>query len=1814
MAYGDEVKPFDVGTRMLSNIAAQRTQASRDMPVAVAMAPIAAADTMATSLASILTAWQWHPESFVPGAAGGGGLTGKYHDVKYAAGAIGDTATMLMGAGALLKAGRAGGAIAGARAETMRGQGSQFQQYAREAAAIALPNYSRVEEIDNLVAAARRTNATAMGSMFGVNAPRVDMGQRAGTELQRAARLGGDATFRDVATAQSKDRLAQSVKEGLMAEVAMFSLYNNSDFLFPKDSGVASYLGFGLLGVGANVGIEHFLGRAVMKRAMADAAQAGAAAARDFRAPGRVTEGRAIGGVVGEDWQNGVAAVYGLDRAEGYERQIADIVRSSGNTLSPDAVRTQIEEVRQSMQTQLRESLSRAATFRTASELLRGEKLAGVKGVSIKDKTGLDKLVPAMAERARQNVHSLVGLAEIVDAEAPARMARQREVLRQRMDATMKDRATAAADGADAKKLAAFDAEEARLRAMGEELDLYRAGVVERGGAVNYNPWRQVPHWEAHPGGAPKLRAGEGYAPDAGSADVQNLRLLDNGELRLARRTAKHNVRLDKVADADLDFAQITALQSLVAGLTKQADTGPKWAQRFMDDFTANIDRKLEDLPFPLIDAIVEGRLQIPPAGQKAGWLKAQISSGNAQKVSLVKKLEWAKRHGRKEDIIVEELDAFDFEKALNLKLTDTTGRTNGLGHAVRAFMAQPGISASDLMTSQSGRVNDAYDNLLALAQGWAGAGTSLEREFISETFWKGLNGAENLLRVDEPGGIGAIYHNFNVPTDTEMQVAKLLDMRNGMRQQALFESKNPLIANVAQSTLIDDVAYRGSREVASIYSDHTVKNNVVIQTTQAHRHQKALQHASTVGRNAQHSIDQAKVAILQPIGEKIKALVGRGSGLAVQAEVSNARHLVSRSLAILDESWAPGLNMLDMNRPGQRKMLENIFGELEGMPKAGSNEPTYMFDVNIAKMEGRYVPVELSAEAADLLNDFTRVSYDLLDAINTLRSSAGLPRINKLNGHMQVSDFSRYKLRFIRSNDDGKTIGYIKARTDQEADRLVAQALEDMGARNPRAGGYSTISLTEIQQYKDAVDQAFVSRLTDFSGIKQTGQTKGGAQDFRLDVSGDTLEEMMIAMRNAFDDVKDRTVAAVYADSIAEASQIRKRLGYDPTGKGETYYDPVAQWQNLLLRRNNRPKDSWVSKGHDWVEGMANAAVGKVSDTFGRPYELWHAALNRSLDKSVMQRMTPAEQKVVEQLDKDYTPWTGLLNNPDLRKALKIRKEDDPFKLARQLQMANRRTGQIFLQFWNLAHPILNVTGAVATMPSVVRAVQMRDGESVKDWKARVGHIADYFDAEAGVATVSPAKLMNEGMHLMFNDPDAYAQAMRMGYLEANLIEELNKVVVVHGDKFTDQIDNFMRVTDVLNTWMINPAMRRAGIEPSANTISERSETWTRAWAHMSGLALARRSGSMTEAQAHSFAHWFSNQNIADFTPQIRGEAFQGLAGIPFGLFQSYGINIMQRLFRYAENKDTRALLTAGFMQGAMFGTQSLPGWPLMNDMYFNNPDVKADERGATSLNERVHAAFGKEIGDVLMTGGLSSMGYLLGGETGINLYTSGDINPRLPTIPPSVSLAAQIVQGATKSAKVLAQEVPKSFTSGVDADYRRLGDVMANYFPARGVRGMIDLAMGERVDRNNNLVNENVWTPAGVVSRLLGTRTTNEMQMSAAIWENSQANSQRTQKMGEVRNQLLRALRDGELSEEEAAFYLARYITAGGREDQWQRWLDFSKDKAVSPRDQRALDKLVQNTGEVLSHNLAGVGRLAAAGSDLQKLIAPLEEPPAE
>jgi hypothetical protein len=1755
---------------LINDLAANAAQADADLGGIAGKAAflpnvaIGTVDLAASSIANVLTLGA-APDTFAPASWG---RYQRNRGLYQAPAAIG---SLFVGVGAGNAAIRAGGAM------------SRLALKAGMPEAVAAKMFAQVDrlaDLDKMTGDAWVLKNETIGNALGFTTPNIVM--KGSTTSDLAAQ--GIGTFEELTSITRNLRTANAVKQGIAQELVTFGIANNSQLLY-GDGGFLPIAGMAGVGIGLNVGLEHVAAAAVKKKMIATAARKGQAAALESAAQnGFLTPRNTSKGVIGAEWEGLAAQLYGLERTDGLVQDAAGLAQKSQGALTRESLVKEATIAGEALKAEFTQTTKRMAG-RTLTDPVLSRATAMGGGVS---QGAISRVVDvpmeAFTTRARSNPNVVLGLADITDIDAPARLSAL--IAKHEDDAMRIDLAMTSTK--DPAKLAAMEADLAKNAQALETLRGVRGATIETTGVVNYSDVRLKPFWEVDAAAGVKHEI-DGVRLHT-DRSVGAVTIKHDGTLA---RTTSGNMKLpvdNAIDDTGLDFAELTASYQLVGKAAKNAG----FQEKFWNSFLTSSAKKLQDLPVAMLDAIHSGVMKIPEslAGSPKGMQITQALQNNGiLAISLAKKLDVYKALKLRGGLdMTEKMDVFDFEKALNLKLTDNLGRENPLMSSIAEYdYLNTTPNGLEFITGMKGSPDDMLDRFFELGLAASGNGTKIQQGHAGKMFNDGLAGIGALEAHDKPGGIGALYHHMAAPIDSEKAAMNLMAAQQAMRQHLLVRDGGDLFNGVASMAQADPTAFRVATGVSGLVSETPgLVSRTFGQTTFSHRYQQVIQAVHMVGQRAQGAIDNWIVQNVQPVAEMVRAVHRDKDVFArVAPEFSAAYELIRRGVALEGELFNAGRNKIIMDRAGAQRMLENL-GPLQGAPAKG--DPWELFDLSIAANEGRYVPISLSNEAADVLNAHAGISAKFLQTENALRAAQGYQPIKKLNGHMPLANFSRYKMKFIQ-DETGHVVGYVRSKTDEGAQLELDRVLNGPSNKNKNL---MEITTNQIREFKDAIDSSFVARLSDYSGIKQTGGSAGRNMDFRLDATSDTFEEIAIAMRNTAIDLKNRSLAQVFQGPLAELQHIKRTMGVtDDMAKGAKIFSPADQWQNLLFATGRLPEESVPARANELINDVVNWATGKMSPALNLAHEAASALVNGTKSKLPF---TKSQESWAEQVVRNYTPFNHLANHPELGKYLKLDAEADSFKAARVLQLANRAGVSQFLKMANVHQPLMTMASVIVTSRSVLRNIQPMPGEALDMWRSRVGMIAEYLDPEKGIATLSPEKIIVEGFHRFTNDMASMEFAAANGHLGTNMLEELHKLNNLKPQKFVEAAEAFAKYADFINgpiNWMITKGTGKA---PKHGTLAERGEEAARAIFHMQGLSVAKRLGrDLSEAEQHNFARMLADQNIADFSPNIRGQAFRGVSGIPFGLFQSFMVNATQRMFGYIENKNARAMASQVFTQFAMFGAEGLPGWPAANALVHQVDNGRGD-LGSQSLNERVYNSMGKSAADFIMGGTLAQIPNMMGGDTSLDFSSSTGLNPSMPfsSKPAAFGMIQQVGEGVIAGIRTAGEEIPKLFNEK-DFDSSRFAEVIATYAPSRGYRSLADLMLGERRDRAGNLVAEDTRSGVALLSRALGSRTRNERMLQEGLAQNAQMTAQRNAKLDKVRRQVM----NSDWSDEEASKYLVDYLQAGGIEDSWPRWLKSVRDKSENTRGQRRLEDVSTKAGQTLWFMQPSAKRLFAAGA---------------
>lgn len=340
----------------------------------------------------------------------------------------------------------------------------------------------------------------------------------------------------------------------------------------------------------------------------------------------------------------------------------------------------------------------------------------------------------------------------------------------------------------------------------------------------------------------------------------------------------------------------------------------------------------------------------------------------------------------------------------------------------------------------------------------------------------------------------------------------------------------------------------------------------------------------------------------------------------------------------------------------------------------------------------------------------------------------------------------------------------------------------------------------------------------------------------------------------------------------------------------------------------------------------------------------------------------------------------------------------------------------------------------------------------------------------------------------------------------------------------------------------------------------------WTNTFNHFVASDVGRQifeSAGFTGQALEDNIMTFVNRVQGNYIAGQRPVAFQGPIGQAVGLFQTFGLNMLQNLTRYVANGEGKTLGLLGGLQTSLFGLQGMPGFNFINQHLVGtaagNPDNNDLYSGVTSV----------------LGGGKGTLGdYLLYGVTSnildANLYNRGDISPRnltvlplnpldFPAIKGGIAIAGNLIDTAGKIAQ--GGSIPASLLVGLEHNGLN-----------RPLAGLAQIAQGFATDKAGNVIG----TTQGIngnselisfanFSRLMGARPLDE---SVALGAQYRYNYYKTKSEAQIQD-LAGSLKTklyggGELGDGDIENFSAKYAALGGDVGKFNSWVTRATQKA--------------------------------------------------
>lgn len=951
----------------------------------------------------------------------------------------------------------------------------------------------------------------------------------------------------------------------------------------------------------------------------------------------------------------------------------------------------------------------------------------------------------------------------------------------------------------------------------------------------------------------------------------------------------------------------------------------------------------------------------------------------------------------------------------------------------------------------------------------------------------------------------------------------------------------------------------------------------------------------------AASQVQELKTRIAQSM---TKAIFERNMGNAV-TELTSSRN--SRSLMLMNQflSFRQGW---EIERAVSTVKLAN--GESGHMftldPDSLSNQKRFKeaFGRELTKGQALVNPngdtIVLDGMGLDILRRMQAVHDETLAAKNTLLRAQGLSELKSVPWYAPPPSTKGKYVGFTFDINNQVVPGMaIVADSPQQLTELSAKLAHSKQWKD----GYTFKQRESIADFMTLWDKAQMEFIAPNTTAIQPGKTNYGISGSNT-MNSQAFQEAMVTMRDSLIKHGDDLLETVFdpviksARARAEIARVESAVGSRSATQHSSIYDRYLQ--NLTGRTSLSAKDSWVGDAYAWGEKrindfLASPAVAKPGKAFG--------AFNDYLRSMTPGKKTTLHGEKFNQFSKELGPYMPYKSVQEM-----IERETGdktPAEVAAITSKLSWFEAASRLRWFESMHAVVNIASILSNTPAVIRSLQPMVGESFADAAARNSSLTMKMSLPNGqgdIALPNTMKLLwQSAKDAWQKTPDEFTRkAIRLGFMDQEVAEfqrawgAIDSKAGWRGFMFGDETAE--------GTGFGAKVKRSGGIDKWLGVLSDKSEGFTRQWGMYAGRRVAESMGIHDVDAQLNFAHEMTNKLIANYDPRNRAEIFQGALGAPLGLFQSYTINMYQRLFRYIETGNTRALATQYATQAGIFGTESVPGWEQLNWAFFDRGQGETNADGDPI--ESMYARLGTDAADLFMHGTLSNLPKLFGGD-GMALYTRGDAQFRLPVNPLNVVKGDAVISiPMTDTFKRIYDGVAQA-AGALKANDGRIGlnqiaEIVSNTLTNRPLAGLFEvgLAHGYDTDAGGQVVSQSTLPSMASAYRILGTRSMAQQKEIENFYASRNAQEEQGARKDVLNNATRSAIRDERYDAIPALF--AKYVEEGGDPRYYSRWIKRSFDAALDTRGERMLDKALNDPN---NQSNAYISRLLDGEVDVQE-----------
>lgn len=856
---------------------------------------------------------------------------------------------------------------------------------------------------------------------------------------------------------------------------------------------------------------------------------------------------------------------------------------------------------------------------------------------------------------------------------------------------------------------------------------------------------------------------------------------------------------------------------------------------------------------------------------------------------------------------------------------------------------------------------------------------------------------------------------------------------------------------------------------------------------------------ASTIGKDVQELANSAISTVLKPIKDRMASIV------------TDATALVEANVAL----------NLNASLKGHRVYKDRQFWQKETIVQEGVPKEV------LVPVKFRGQDFKVASDKTDaLLQEMQAKGRELYHMKNTIHEVLGKNDMSDI-GFWAPSINPRDKfISYVFNKSTGKTAMLWGNTAEElaEAERVFITTVpegrfgkeiqlitkSDQRAYNALHGRNDavTMEIANVEMQKGgAAASANIKANTDaFTELAEGYEHYIGSQvrqmaDIAMHDVTDLLDRMSDVNQHYFKDQALSPVKKMVTQPEDAARVIKNTL------LGNTNLNEYTGWRNV-----NQSFETGLSLGV--------SAVSKVWDTLTGPLKRVKIGGKKELAAEDLQKLD--YETLAKELEKQgvVNPWAAYDDAAaEMYGLAKLADHKDASK--RLVYASNAFAATVALRIGELAQPLVNAM-SLPILTSLAIANRMPDS---------------FMGVAKGTAKVSGVQVMYEGVRAMHDPKFKHLGDLweKRGYFKPLVSEATNILSMARGF----QPGAITQVERALDSGMVNMMSKPADF----------SESVVRKTTMYTGAMLAKRLyPELDDVGVTIFARDFMDRAVGNYHASQRPVFFQGTMGVAMGLFQTYMLTLGQSVYRGLELKNYKALGKAALIQSGIFGAQSLPGFHTISEKigeHFSDDNVDLQTGTYRALNDK--------LANFVLYGLPSNIGSLDKG--GAAFYTRGEISPRVPNVVGGgidnlvgVNMVMQTVD--------MASHVASSFGNDLPDVARAFGEALSMQSMSRPLARLSELGTGYSVTRQGNTVAtpEEVWTPTGIISRVLSTRPLQEAKLREAQHLNSHYGSLDREARSEVTKELKTAIRNDSLNDDLLARLADDYISKGGTPTGWR------------------------------------------------------------